>query len=204
MNIHRALSDVADIRAQLARTEEYRGFRSAAVGVSVLVLQIGCLIQQSCSISAVTSVGNYLAVWIPVAAISALVAGVEMIIRGRITRDAAVWRMHRQLAWQLAPALFVGAVLTLIITSGEQGPHRLTWSLPGIWSLVYGLGLLACSQRLPTATRWVAMYFLASGSLVLLAAFASQQADAWQMLVTFGVGQTALGLVLFWNLERDS
>ena len=46
MNIRRALSDVATMRAQLEKIEGYRSFRSLATGLSALVVITGAVVQQ--------------------------------------------------------------------------------------------------------------------------------------------------------------
>ncbi len=201
MNIHRALADLADIRAQLERTETYRGFRSTTVGVSALVVGGGAIVQAIGHVSTQRPVGSFLAIWISVALISGLLAGVEMIVRGKLTGDPTVWRMHRQLTVNLLPALLVGAVLTALVGAIAGQPSNLNWALPGIWSLVYGLGLFQCAPRMTRHVRIVAGYFLVTGIIVLWFGWLEQNADAWQMLVTFGVGQAMLACVLGMDTE---
>ena len=96
-------------------------------------------------------------------------------------------------------------VLTLLVAGHalEQDESvGLMWALPGIWSLVYGLGLFSCHKHLPAQTLGVAAYFMAAGALVLAVGWATREIESWQMLVTFGVGQSWLAVALFWNLER--
>lgn len=203
MNIHRALADLADIRAHLERTETYRGFRSTTVGVSALVVGGGAMVQAIGHVSTQRPVASFLAIWISVALISGLLAGVEMIVRGKLTGDPTVWRMHRQLTLNLLPALLVGAVLTALVGAIAAQQANLNWALPGIWSLVYGLGLFQCAPRMTRHVRIVAGYFLVTGIIVMGFGWLEQNADAWQMLVTFGVGQAMLAYVLGTDTESQ-
>ncbi len=206
MNIHRALSDIAEIRAQLDRTETYRGFRSLAVGVSVALLLVGAWLEQAWVADPIVSVDRYLTVWFCVAIASATLALVEMSIRARVSENELVGKMHWSLARQISPSLLVGFVLTLVIVAhAREQPTAsagLMWSLPGVWSMIYGLGLFSCHKHLPSQTLGVAVYFLFAGILLLAHNWSTRELAGWQMIASFGVGQTCLAIVLFWNLER--
>ena len=205
MNIHRALADIAEIRAQLDRTETYRGFRSTAVGISVIFLLTGACVETVLGVSPTVEVDRFLAIWICVAIASAVVAVSEMVIRSRVSENELVTKLHWSLILQIVPSFVVGLVLTLLVAGHalEQDESvGLMWALPGIWSLVYGLGLFSCHKHLPAQTLGVAAYFMAAGALVLAVGWATREIESWQMLVTFGVGQSWLAVALFWNLER--
>ena len=206
MNIHRALSDIADIRAQLDRTETYRGFRSVAVGISVAIVLAGAWMEETWLAEPAANVYQYLTVWISVAIASALIAFAEMLIRARISTNELVTKMHWSLARQIAPSLLVGFVLTILIAAHEleqpANSSGLTWALPGVWSMIYGLGLFACYKHLPTQTLGVAVYFLSAGMVILAYSWSTRELAGWQMIASFGVGQACLAIVLFWNLER--
>jgi len=116
VNIHQALSDVAEIRAQLNRTETYRGFRSTAVGISVLVVLVGAIFQNSYAAEPAVQLDQYLSIWFVVAVVNICVAGIEMLIRSRISKNHLVNKMHWSLVTQMAPSLLVGFVLTLLIS----------------------------------------------------------------------------------------
>lgn len=206
MNIPRALSDIAEIRAQLDRTETYRGFRSAAVGVSGALVLAGAWIGNYWVTDAVVEVDRFLTVWVCVAIASAVIAFVEMMIRTKVSQSRMVTKIHWSLLGQIVPSLAVGFVLTLLIAvhaleqpAAEMG---MMWSLPGVWSMVYGLGLFACYKHLPGHAVGVALYFVCAGAILLAYSWSTRELAGWQMVVTFGVGQALLALVLFWNLER--
>lgn len=212
MNIHQALSDIAEIRAQLDRTETYRGFRSTAVGVSVLVLAAGAWAESCWVHDWASQIDRYLTIWFCVAIVSAAIAGIEMLIRSRISGNRLVGKMHWSLASHIAPSFLVGFVLTLVIAmhthevnamaEGQVTSAGLVWALPGLWSMIYSLGLFNCRRDLPTQAIGVAVYFLFAGVILLGYNWLTRDLGGWQMLASFGVGQAFLGGVLFWNLER--
>lgn len=212
MNIHQALSDIAEIRAQLDRTETYRGFRSTAVGVSVLVLAIGAWTESRWVDDWAIQIDRYLTIWFCVAGVSAAIAGVEMLVRSRISGNRLVGKMHWSLVRHIAPSFLVGFVLTLLIgmhahevnaaAEGSMTSAGLVWALPGLWSMIYSLGLFNCRRDLPAQAIGVAVYFLFAGVILLAYNWSTRDLGGWQMLASFGVGQAFLGGVLFWNLER--
>ena len=210
MNIHRALSDIAEIRAQLDRTETYRGFRSSAVGVSVLVLLFGAWLETKWVVDATQQVDSYFGIWFSVAALSAVIATVEMLVRSRVSGNPVVGKMHWALAIRIAPSFLVGFVLTLLIglhaheqaSAGSGG--GLIWAMPGIWAMIYSLGLFNCRQHLPTQATGVAIFLLFAGVILLVFNWMTREVGGWQMLVSFGTGQAYLAIVLYWNLERHS
>jgi hypothetical protein len=75
--------------------------------------------------------------------------------------------------------------------------------LPGLWAVLFGLGVFASRPYLPRATGWVALFYLAAGGLLLWAADRPGVAlNGWGVGGVFGVGQLATALVLHRNVER--
>lgn len=206
MNIHKALSDIAEIRAQLDRTETYRGFRSVATGVSVLVVFAGAWLQRVMVADPNTQIDLYLTIWFVVAVASLCLAGCEMLIRSRVSKNRLVNRLHWSLVSQMAPCLTVGFILTLLIADhAYENPHGdrgLLWALPGIWSMLYALGLFSCQRQLPAQAKGVAIYILLVGVLMLAHNWKTGVPEGWQMVASFGVGHFLLASILYWNVER--
>ena len=216
MNVHRALSDVAEMRAQLDRTASYRGFRSLATGFSSLAVLLGAIIQTVGANAPMMQIESYLSIWLGVAIASSALAGFEMIVRGCLSNNRRVWITHRRLIGNLMPSLIVGCVLTLALANyamehtAAVKDSSLIWALPGTWAMIFGLGLFTCRHEMPRMANWVAMYYMVAGMVCLL--INSQvgvtfnelfnQRTAWQMVLLFGLGQSFLGLVLYWNVER--
>ena len=75
--------------------------------------------------------------------------------------------------------------------------------LPGLWAILFGLGVFASRRVLPRGTVVVGAWYLLAGILCL--SLRKQQQDfgfARQMAVTFGGGQLLAAAVLYWMLER--
>ncbi len=205
MQLQEALSDLKEIRAQLDRASPIREFRSIAVGLSGIITIIGSTIQLIMGYSWQGTLTEYLCVWLAVAFCSLMVAIVEVIVRSHINSKPIPWKMHRKLATQIGPSFLVGAVLTAAILFSTRGG----WMLPGMWALIYSLGLFACTQHLPRHSVWAAVYFLVGGTICLWHSYFGRGPDmtalsAWYMAILFGGGQFLLGTILYWRLERKN
>ena len=98
---------------------------------------------------------------------------------------------------QMVPSIVAGAMITLVIS---QFTPEISWILPGIWSVLFGLGVFASRRLLPRATFLVGGFYLLAGLVML-----SMKRDAlaaWTMGATFGIGQISAAGLLYFNLER--
>jgi hypothetical protein len=200
MELREALTQITEIRLQLARTEIFRGYRAMPVafsgGVAVLAatLQIGTIADPTIQI------GPYLVLWIGAAVVSALAAGLEMMIRAR----NAASPMTRELTWlaleQFCPCLIGGALVTVVLL--RAAPESL-WMLPGLWQIFYSLGIFASCRLLPRPTFWVAVFYLGTGLAALAIGQGELALSPWLMGLPFGAGQVLAAAVLYRTLERD-
>ena len=107
----------------------------------------------------------------------------------------------RQAVGQFAPCTLAGGLLTAVILfSAEES----VWLLPGIWCVLFSLGIFASLRVLPRGVGNVAVFFLLCGLANLLIGQGEHALAPWAMAVPFGVGQLWAACVLYWRLERDS
>ena len=83
----------------------------------------------------------------------------------------------------------------------RYAPNSL-WMLPGLWSILFGLGVFASRHFLPRATLGVGIFYEAAGVFCLAAAQGDHALAPWSMAVPFGFGQLLSAAVLYWTLER--
>lgn len=195
-----ALAQISDIRSHLARTETFRGYRSATVGFSAIVAFSAAVIQAMLVPEPAGSIGGYLALWVSAAAISLAVTGAEMWLRcTRAVSPLAV--RHTWLAVeQFLPCVLAGALLTGALV---QYAADSLWMLPGLWSILFSLGIFASWRLLPRPTFWVATYYLLAGIVCLATARGESALSPWAMAGTFGIGQTLAAMILYYTLERQ-
>ena len=70
MELREALTQITEIRLQLARTEVFRGYRAMPVAFSGVVALLAGLIQAATIADPMTQVGAYLSLWIGAAVVS--------------------------------------------------------------------------------------------------------------------------------------
>ena len=200
MELRDALTQITEIRLQLVRNEVFRGYRAMPVAFSGGVAVLAAFIQLMTMPEPVVQIGPYLALWIGAAVVSGLAAGLEMMIRARNSSTT----MTRELTWlaleQFCPALMAGALVTVVLV--RASPESL-WMLPGLWQIIYALGIFASCRLLPRPTFWVAVFYLGTGLTALALAHGAQSLSPWSMGLPFGVGQFLAALVLYRTLERD-
>ena len=199
MELREALSQIAEIREQLARAEVFRGYKAVPVAFSGLLAFATAAAQAAFVPDPTRQMHAYLALWVGAAGLAAVAAGVGMALRRR--HPAPAW--ERRKTWaaleQFLPCLAAGGLLTVAVARGM--PEALAL-LPGLWQVLFSLGIFASSRLLPRAIWGVAAFYLASGFGCLLAARLGAAPAPWAMGVPFGVGQFLAAAVLYWNLER--
>jgi len=199
MRLNDALSQIADIRQQIARSQSFNGYRSITTGLTGVIAIIAALVQRHVvPADAIYHMNRYLTIWLVAALVSIVIVGVELGVR--------CWRadqpLQREMSFhaieQMTPSLVAGALLTYVIT---QFAGNIAWILPGMWSILFGLGVFASRRLLPKATFLVGGFYLLAGLFML-----SMHLDAlggWAMGVTFGAGQIAAAALLYFTLERN-
>jgi hypothetical protein len=200
MELRDALTQITEIRLQLARTEVFRGYRAMPVAFSGGVAVLAALVQTATLSDPMVQIGPYLALWIGAAVVSAFAAGLEMMIRAR----NAATPMTRELTWlaleQFCPCLIGGALVTVVFL--RAAPESL-WVLPGLWQIFYSLGVFASCRLLPRPTFWVAVFYLGTGLAVLALGHGELALSPWLMGLPFGAGQLLAAAILYRTLERD-
>ncbi len=199
MELHEALDQIAEIRDHLARTETFEGYRSATVGASGLLALLAAGVQAMIIPDPVERFDAYLGLWVGVAIVSAAIAGTEMYVRSRRAASETSVRLTRMVVEQFLPCIVVGALLTVAIAA--VAPET-AWMLPGLWALVFGLGVFASARLLPRPVVWVAAYYLVSGAACLAAGKRFEPLSPWLMASTFGIGQLLAAAIVYWNVER--
>jgi hypothetical protein len=198
MELQEALTQLSEIRLHVARTEPFRGYRAATAGFSAVVAVAAAAFQSLLIPAPGDHPQTYVLLWVVSAIISVAVTALEMVVRCRRSLSPTAGRMTWLAVEQFLPCTIAGAVLTFVLAVSA---HDSLWVLPGMWGLMFSLGVFASCRLLPRPTIWVAWYYLACGALSLGFAQGVYAFSPWAMGVTFGGGQLLSAAVLYITLE---
>jgi len=197
MDLSKAVSQITEIHEHLAKGEVYRGFRALPLAASGVCALIAPLLQPILIHRGESPVGVFY--WVAVAVVAGLVGGLEIFYNYLCREDSFSRRRTRKVLGQFLPCLLAGAAITAAVLRTDISAVPF---LPGIWALLFGLGIFAARPYLPRATGWVALFYFCAGSFLLLTVEDRIGIWHWGLGATFGIGQLAGALVLYWNLER--
>jgi hypothetical protein len=130
---------------------------------------------------------------------SLIVAGGELFWRAWHAGPGLARQKTRLAVGQFAPCLLAGALLTLCV---YRGAPQVAWMFPGLWALLFSLGVFASYPFLPPSVLWVGAYYLVCACGCLLWGQGSHAFSPWQMGITFGGGQLMTAAILYRTLER--
>ena len=201
MELREALSQISEIHQQMARSEVFRGYRSITVGFSGVLGVLAAAYQTRWVPSPEHELGRYLVLWFSVAAASLGVAGIELYWRTRRSGPGLAQQMTQLAVGQFLPAVVVGGLLTCCI---YRAAPEVAWMLPGLWSLIFGLGVFASYRLLPGQAAWVGLFYVICGCGCLIWGQGEFAFSPWQMGISFGGGQLMAALILYWTLERSN
>ena len=192
-DLDRALADIGIIRTQLARGIEFRGLGPATVAATGGLAIIGALCQDAWIEAPAMALPHYLVLWIGVAALAIVLVGAETVTRSRRLHSALADEMIAAAAVQFAPALAAGALLSAVLLQYVPDSTAL---LPGLWQVMFALGISAASRFLPRVTLWASAWYLLCGLAVIALARSDAALSPWCMGLPFGAGQLGSAVLL--------
>lgn len=197
-DLDRALADIGTIRSQLARDVAFRGFGPATVALTGLLAIVAASVQAAWLPT--PSPSQFIVLWIGVAALSLALIGVETVTRSRRLHSGLANEMIAAAIEQFMPALVTGALLTAVLVRFVPQGVSL---LPGLWQVIFALGIFASARSLPRATFWAGIWYLLSGLVVLAASEGGDVFSPWTMGLPFGVGQVLTAALLHHGLGGE-
>ncbi|MBM3993806.1 MAG: hypothetical protein FJ303_06595 [Planctomycetes bacterium] len=201
MDLQKALTQISEIRQQVAQTETFRGYRAAPVAFSAFVACLAAGMQTTLVPDPVANFVAYLGLWIGAAVLSMAVTGLVMVWHCEQSTSSLTVPNTILAVGQFFPSVVAGGLVTYILF---QHVPQAWWMLPGLWSIFFSLGVFASYRLLPRETFWVGVFYMVSGVLCLLWARDDFAFSPWAMGVPFGIGQLAAAAILYWTLERNS
>jgi hypothetical protein len=193
-DLQQALSEIHSIRTQVARGTEFHGYGPASIAASgILALAVAAAQTQWMAKSAKADLAIWLGVWAGTAVVSVFLTGLETFVRARRVHLGFAKEMVQSAVAQFLPAVMVGFLLAVVMM--RVAPQE-CWMLPGLWELIFSLGVFASCRFLPRQMFAVGVWYLAAGLFCLVAGSATRSLSPWTMGIPFGVGQLLVAAVL--------
>lgn len=199
--LQRALAEIAAIRGQVARATQFRGYGPLTLAATGLLAALAAATQAALISDAARHPAAYLDIWTGTAVLSLILIGVEAISRSRRAHSTLALPMLRSAGAEFLPAIVAGLLITVVIDRNEP---RSIWMLPGLWQVVFSLGVFSSCRLLPRPMFAVGLWYLMTGLLVLADGNGGNALSPWAMGVPFGIGQILVAAVLRFGYRQRS
>jgi hypothetical protein len=191
-DLHKALGDISRIRRQVAHSTEFRGYGPATLA-STGVLAVSAAAAQSLLLPDPASrIPAYLAIWVWTAVLSSAVIGIQMFARTRRIHSGMADEMIHMAVEQFLPSAGAGALITVVLVRSVPSA---TWMLPGLWQIIFSLGIFSSCRFLPRAVAAAGAWYLLTG-LTCIALGDSRALSPWAMGIPYGAGQLLVAMIL--------
>jgi hypothetical protein len=198
-DLRQALAQINAIRAQVARDTQFRGYGPVSIAASGLLALLVAAVQ-SRFVEDGRDFSIFLMIWVATAAVTVVLTASEAIGRARRVHYGLANEMIQLAAEQFLPAIVSGILLTGALV--WAAPQEL-WMLPGLWQLLFSLGVFASCRFLPRQMLLVGIWYLLAGLTCLILQSGSRTFAPWTMGIPFGVGQLMVAVVLHYGSERN-
>jgi hypothetical protein len=190
--LDRALLDINFVRGHIARTTQFKGYGPLTLAVTGLFALGVAALQARMPAAPNGRAFVFIAIWCATAAITVTLIGVEAVVRSRRLHGGLAVEMLQSAIEQFLPAVTAGILITFALA--RWSPTSL-WMLPGLWQIVFSLGVFSTARILPKAVFIVGIWYLGCG-LACLAFGQSDPLSAWSMGIPFGGGQLLVACIL--------
>ncbi len=101
---------------------------------------------------------------------------------------------------QFLPSIGAGLLITIVLMRFVPAAM---WMLPGIWQVIFSLGVFSSCRFLPRPMLAVGAWYLLTG-LTCIALGGDRALSPWAMGIPFGVGQLLAASVLLFTTHEAS
>jgi hypothetical protein len=183
-DLNQALVDIREIRRQMAEATEFRGYGPLTLfGTAVAALAAGAA-QAYWVPDPANHPAQYVALWLATGVFSAGLIAMQMLTRANRLHSGMADEMIRMAVAQFLPATVAGAILPFVLLHAAPGAM---WMLPGLWQIIFALGVFASCRCLPRAMYLAGAWFLFTGLVCVSVGDGRVLAPA-AMAVPYGLG----------------
>jgi hypothetical protein len=194
-DLYKALGDISSIRRQMANTTEFRGYGPATLATTGVLAMLAAGAQALWLHDPAHRISVYLSIWISTAVLCAAFTGVQMHTRSRRIHSGLSNEMLRMAVEQFLPSAATGLLVTIVLL---RYVPLATWMLPGMWQVIFGLGVFSSCRFLPRPMIAAGTWYLSTG-LGCLAMGGDLALSPWTMGISYGAGQLLVAAILLFT-----
>jgi predicted ABC-type sugar transport system permease subunit len=198
MNVRNALEQLDRIHEQLTKSEVYRGFRVPTVVLIGVLAFVAAGVQQF--VPDAGTANGFAIFWVTIAGICGLLGTASAVHLYAVREDDFARRRTRRVLAQFSPCILTGAIVTIAVS---RAPEYAAF-LPGMWGMIFGLGIIAARPHLSPGIGFVGFWYIIAGAAFLLRAVPKEDPSGWAVGFEFGVGHLLAALVLWRDVEEES
>jgi len=193
-DLNRALGDISSIRRQMARSTEFHGYGPATLAATGAIAVAAAGVQAVWLPDQANHLAAYLGIWVSTAVLSAGLIGMQMHTRTRRIHSGMADEMIRMAVEQFLPSAGAGALVALVLVRYVPAA---AWMLPGIWQVIFSLGVFSSCRFLPRPIAAAGAWYLLTG-LFCISLANTRALSPWAMGIPYGAGQLLVaGILLF-------
>jgi hypothetical protein len=193
-DLNRALGDISSIRRQMARSTEFHGYGPATLAATGAIAVAAAGVQAVWLPDPANHLAAYLGIWVSTAVLSAGLIGMQMHTRTRRIHSGMADEMIRMAVEQFLPSAGAGALVALVLVRYVPAA---AWMLPGIWQVIFSLGVFSSCRFLPRPIAAAGAWYLLTG-LFCISLANTRALSPWAMGIPYGAGQLLVaGILLF-------
>ncbi|WP_263410847.1 hypothetical protein [Terriglobus tenax] len=190
-DLNRALLDIQNIRRQVAASTEFRGYGPLTLSSTAVLALLAGVAQSQWLTEPAAHPQMYVALWLGTALVCAALIGTQMMTRANRLHSGMADAMIRLAVAQFLPAAIAGTVLPFVLLRVSRDVF---WMLPGLWQVIFSLGVFASCRGLPKKMLLAGAWFLLTG-MACLALGDSRALAPVAMAVPFAGGMAMVAMV---------
>ena len=123
-----------------------------------------------------------------------------MYTRTRRMHSGMSQEMMHMAVEQFLPSVGAGLLITLVLV--RYVPAAL-WMIPGIWQVIFSLGVFSSCRFLPRPMLAAGAWYLLTG-LVCISLGGSRALSPWAMGIPYGAGQLLVAAILLFSAHEGT
>jgi hypothetical protein len=159
-DLNQALIDIRNIRRQVANATEFHGYGPLTLSSTAVIAVLAGIAQHLSLPEPAAHPAQYVALWLVTGVLSAALIVTQMLTRSNRLHSGMADEMIRMAVAQFLPAAVAGLLLPFVLLHITRDVF---WMLPGLWQIVFALGVFASCRCLPRLMILAGVWFLLTG-----------------------------------------